>query len=255
MKKLSTRAIYIAIFAAIWQSVYYLEIFPAMLFPSVFDIFSSLYKELLDGSLIIKVGYTLYLIFLGILVSFGIIVVFVLLSSLHKNIKNYFISAVSVLDPLPGIALLPLAILWFGVGKGAIVFVMAHSIIWPVLLAILLGFDSIPKIYKEVALNMQIPKTRMLIDIYIPAAMASIIMGLKSGWARAWRALIAAEMIFGTTGALGGLGWDIYIKRSYLDMPGMLATLIVLMVIGILVEDLLFKFIENKTIKKWGVVS
>lgn len=85
--------------------------------------------------------------------------------------------------------------------------------------------------------------------------MASIIMGLKSGWARAWRALIAAEMIFGTTGALGGLGWDIYIKRSYLDMPGMLATLIVLMVIGILIEDLLFKFIENKTIKKWGVVS
>lgn len=255
MKKLGIRAVYICVFIAIWQGVYYSGIFPEILFPSVSDIFFSLWSEAKSGELVIKVGYTFYLIVLGLGLSFGIVAIFTLISSVSMVAKNFFKACISVLDPLPGIALLPLAILWFGIGKAAILFVMAHSIIWPVLLAVLAGFDSIPKTYKEVAQNMQIPRLRAIFDIYIPASMPSIIMGLKNGWARAWRALIAAEMVFGTTGAIGGLGWDIYIKRSYLDMSGMLATLIVLMVIGILIEDLLFKLIERKTIKKWGMVA
>lgn len=255
MKKLGIRALYICVFIAIWQGVYYSGVFPEILFPSVSDIFLSLWGEAKSGELFVKVGYTFYLIILGLGLSFGIVAIFTLISSVSVVAKNFFKGCISVLDPLPGIALLPLAILWFGIGKAAILFVMAHSIIWPVLLAILAGFESISKTYKEVALNMQIPRLRAIFDIYIPASMPSIIMGLKNGWARAWRALIAAEMVFGTTGAIGGLGWDIYIKRSYLDMSGMLATLIVLMVIGILIEDLLFKLIERKTIKKWGMVA
>lgn len=255
MKKLGIRALYICVFIAIWQGVYYIGVFPEILFPSVGDIFSSLLAELKSGELAIKVGYTFYLIILGLGLSFGIVAIFTLISSVSVVAKNFFKGCISVLDPLPGIALLPLAILWFGIGKAAILFVMAHSIIWPVLLAILAGFESISKTYKEVALNMQIPRLRAIFDIYIPASMPSILMGLKNGWARAWRALIAAEMVFGTTGAIGGLGWDIYMKRSYLDMSGMLGTLIVLMVIGILIEDLLFKLIERKTIKKWGMVA
>lgn len=255
MKKLGIRVIYICVFLAIWQAVFLAEIFAPILFPSIFDIFSSLWDELKSGELTIKVGYTFYLILLGLGISFAFVGIFTLISSVSTAAKNFFKGCISVLDPLPGIALLPLAILWFGVGKAAILFVMAHSIIWPVLLSILNGFDSIPKVYKEVALNLQISRFRAIFDIYIPASMPSIIMGLKNGWARAWRALIAAEMVFGTTGAIGGLGWDIYIKRSYLDMSGMLATLIVLMVIGILIEDLLFKLIERKTIKKWGMVA
>ena len=255
MKKLAIRAIYICAFVAIWQGVFWAGIFPEILFPSISDIFASLWGEIKNGELAVKVGYTLYLIALGLGISFGVVAIFTIIASVFPYSKNFFKACVSTLDPLPGIALLPLAILWFGVGKAAIIFVMAHSIIWPVLLAILSGFDAVPKVYKEVALNMQIPRFRAVFDIYIPAAMPSILMGVKNGWARAWRALIAAEMIFGTTGAIGGLGWDIYIKRSYLDMSGMLATLIVLMVIGILVEDLLFKLIERKTIKKWGMIS
>lgn len=255
MKNIFTKILYICAFVAIWQGVYYSKIFPEILFPSAFDIFATLYKEAKSGEIFIKTGFTLYLIILGLGISFAFVAIFVMLSSICSPIKSFFRSAISVLDPLPGIALLPLAILWFGVGKAAILSVMVHSIIWPVLLSILAGFDTIPKVYKEVALNMQVPRLRAIFDIYIPAAMPSILMGLKNGWARAWRALIAAEMVFGTTGAMGGLGWDIYMKRSYFDMSGMLASIVLLMIIGILIEDLLFKFIERKTIKKWGMIS
>jgi len=98
-------------------------------------------------------------------------------------------------------------------------------------------------------------KVRMVTGIFFPAALPSILSGLKTGWSRAWRALIAAEMVFGAVGRASGLGWDIQIKRGFLDMPGMFASLIIIMIIGILIEDIFFKRIEKATIMKWGMVQ
>lgn len=252
--KIARRILYVIIFLALWQTVYSMNIFSEILFPSPATVFSTLVKEISDGSMVIKTSYTLYLILIGLLVSFLITALLVVLANLSYVLKDLMRTLISVLDPLPGIALLPIAILWFGIGKAAIVFIMIHSIVWPTLLSVMAGFDSIPKIYREVGQNIGLNKLQLIRDIYVPAAFPNILMGIKNGWARAWRALIAAEMVFGTTGAIGGLGWDIYLKRSYLDMPGMIATLIVLMIIGILIEDLLFSTIEKHTVKKWGMV-
>ncbi len=252
--KIIRRIFYILIFLSLWQIVFMLNLFSEILFPSPITVFKTLFREIADGSIFIKTSYTLYLIFIGLLVSFFIVAVMAVLASVSAIFKDLMHTLISVFDPLPGIALLPIAILWFGIGKAAIIFIMIHSIIWPSLLSVMAGFDAIPKIYREVGQNIGLSKLQMIKDVYVPAAFPNILMGIKNGWARAWRSLIAAEMVFGTTGAIGGLGWDIYLKRSYLDMPGMLATLIVLMVIGILIEDLFFSTIEKNTIKKWGMV-
>ncbi len=249
------RLLYLLCFFIIWQILYDAQLFSKILFPSPLQVLEKLYHEMADGSMFLKTGYTLYLIFIGLFISFLITAVLVVLSNLNYVFKDLMRTLISVFDPLPGIALLPIAILWFGIGKAAIVFIMIHSIIWPTLLSVMAGFDSIPKIYREVGQNIGLTKLQMIKDIYVPAAFPNILMGIKNGWARAWRSLIAAEMVFGTTGAIGGLGWDIYLKRNYLDMPGMLATLLVLMIIGILIEDLFFKTVENKTVKKWGMIS
>ena len=252
--KLIKRVTYILIFLSIWQFIFELHLFSSILLPAPSSVFIALYNEIVDGSMFLKISYTLYLICIGLLLSFIIVAVCVIFANKSALIKDLLKTLISVLDPIPGIALLPFAILWFGIGQMAIIAIMLHSIIWPTLLNILIGFDSVPKIYKEVGENIGLSKTQMIKDIYIPAAFPSILIGIKNGWARAWRSLIAAEMVFGATGTISGLGWDIYIKRSYLDMPGMLATLLILMLIGILVEDILFSTIENKTIKKWGMV-
>ncbi len=252
--KIVRRILYVIIFAAAWQGIYSMNIFSEILFPSPATVIMTLIREISDGSIVIKTSYTLYLIIIGLLVSFLITALLVVLANLSYVLKDLMRTLISVLDPLPGIALLPIAILWFGIGKAAIVFIMVHSIVWPTLLSVMAGFDSIPKIYREVGQNIGLNKLQLIRDIYVPAAFPNILMGIKNGWARAWRSLIAAEMVFGTTGAIGGLGWDIYLKRSYLDMPGMIATLIVLMIIGILIEDLLFSTIEKHTVKKWGMV-
>jgi NitT/TauT family transport system permease protein len=247
------RLSYALIFMLLWQGVYATGLFPAILFPSPITVLQKLIQEFANGSMLVKISYTMYLIFLGLSVSFLIAFILIVLASVSNVAKDLCRTSISLFDPLPGIALLPLAILWFGIGKAAIMFIMVHSILWPMLLSILSGFDSIPKMYREVGSNIGLSKFGMITGIYVPAAFPSILMGIRNGWARAWRALIAAEMVFGTAGAIGGLGWDIYLKRSYLDMPGMLATLIVIMVIGILIEDNFFAVVEKHTVRKWGM--
>jgi NitT/TauT family transport system permease protein len=90
-------------------------------------------------------------------------------------------------------------------------------------------------------------------EILIPAAFPSILSGLKIGWAFAWRTLIAAELVFGTTSGSGGLGWFIYENKNLLDIPAVFAGLFTVIIIGLLVESLIFRTLEQVTIRKWGM--
>jgi len=246
---------YAIIVCVIWQTVYIKEVFPSILFPSVKKIGDSLLTELLNGTMLVKLTFSMRLIIIGILISVLLTSVLTVFAMYNNSLKHLINTLISVFDPLPGIAMLPLAILWVGIGDKAIIFVMVHSIIWPMLLNIIGGFNSVPIIYRDVGQSIGLKGIKLILGVYIPASIPSILTGFKTGWSRAWRALIAAEMVFGTTGETGGLGWDIYTKRSYLDMSGMFASLIVIMIIGIIVEDIIFKKIENNTVKKWGMVS
>jgi len=248
------RIFYLIILLTVWEFIYKLKIFNPLLLPGPKQVFIKFMSEMLDGSLVIKAGASLYMILLGLLISIAFVLVFTVFAMMNKTLKNLAGTLITVLDPLPGIALLPLAILWFGIGRNAILFIMIHSILWPILLNVMTGFESVPLIYQEVGTVIGISKPRMVLGIFIPAAFPNILAGLKTGWSRAWRALISAEMVFGATGRSSGLGWDIYMKRSFLDMQGMFASLIMIMIIGILVEDLFFKRVEEATIVKWGMV-
>ena len=239
---------------AVWEILFRLELFPPLLFPGPVTVLESFVREIGDGSLLIKAGASLLMIFGGLLISVGIVIIMTILVMISKAVRDLAGTMITVLDPIPGVALLPLAILWFGIDEKAILFIMVHSILWPILMSVITGFDTVPLIYREVGLAMGLSKMRMLTGVYFPASLPSILAGLKTGWARAWRSLIAAEMVFGAAGAAAGLGWDIYIKRSYLDMPGMFATIIIIMIIGILMEYFFFKRVEKSTVIKWGMV-
>ena len=89
--------------------------------------------------------------------------------------------------------------------------------------------------------------------ILVPAAFPSIMTGLKIGWAFAWRTLIAAELVFGVSSGQGGLGWFIFENRNLLDIPAVFAGLLTVIVIGLIVENVVFQTIERHTILKWGM--
>ncbi|KAA0890453.1 ABC transporter permease [Oryzomonas rubra] len=161
----------------------------------------------------------------------------------------------SMFNPLPAIALLPLALLWFGLGNGSIIFVLIHAVLWPVALSAHGGFSAVNGTIRMVGRNYGLSGIRYAAVILIPAAFPSLLTGLRNGWAFAWRTLIAAELVFGVSSGSGGIGWFIYENKQQLDIPSVFAGLITVILIGIAVENLIFDRLERATVVKWGMKS
>src|SRR3954452_13401591 len=158
-----------------------------------------------------------------------------------------------MLNTLPAIALLPLVLLWFGLGNGSLVFVLIHSVLWVVALNTHAGFLGVSATLRMVGRNYGLRGFRYVKAILIPAAFPSILTGLKVGWAFAWRTLIAAELVFGVSSGSGGLGWYIFENRNALETPSVFAGLFTVIIIGLFVENVIFANIEKKTIRRWGM--
>lgn len=253
MKNNIIKIIFIASLVLLWQIIYQLQIFPKLMFPSVTSIIKSLSNGLQNDSLLEMIGYSMKLIGKGL--GLGILLASVLsaISMLNKTFLSLYNMIISMFDVIPGVALIPILILWFGVGENTILVVVIHSVLWPLSRNILDAFSSIPKLYIEVGQNLQLSKFKLVVDIYLPASLGQILSGLRVGWARAWRGLISAEMIFGTTSSGAGIGWYIFLKRNTMDIPGVYAALVIIILIGIVVEYLVFNKIEKYTTQKWGV--
>jgi NitT/TauT family transport system permease protein len=161
----------------------------------------------------------------------------------------------AMFNPLPAIALLPVAMLWFGLGTGSLVFVLAHSVIWSFSLSFISGFDGVSQTLRMVGRNYGLSGISYIWKILIPAAFPSLLTGLRLGWAFAWRTLIAAELVFGVSAGSGGLGWYIYENKNQLEIASVFAGLSSVIVIGLVVEYLFFRLIEAKTVRRWGLAS
>lgn len=159
----------------------------------------------------------------------------------------------AMFNPLPAIALLPLALIWFGLGAGSIIFVLVHSVLWAIALNTHAGFRAVSRTLRMVGQNYGLRGLKLVCLILIPAAFPAILTGLKVGWAFAWRTLIAAELVFGVSSGSGGLGWFIYENRNQLETANVFAGLLTVILIGLFVENIIFAAIERKTIRRWGM--
>ncbi|MCQ1776180.1 ABC transporter permease [Neorhizobium galegae] len=185
----------------------------------------------------------------------GVVLAFVLTSlAVSTQVgRDLLATLTSMLNPLPPIALLPLALLWFGLGQGSLVFVLIHSVLWPLALNMYTGFTGVPETLRMAGRNYGLRGLRYVLLILVPAALPSIIAGLKIGWAFAWRTLIAAELVFGASSGKGGLGWYIFQNRNELYTDRVFAGLIMVILFGLLVENVLFRQLEQRTVTKWGM--
>lgn len=166
--------------------------------------------------------------------------------------RDVLTTLTSMFNPLPAIALLPLALLWFGLGQGSLLFVLVHSVLWPLSLNTYAGFQAVPETLRMAGRNYGLKGVRYVLQILVPAALPSILSGLKVAWAFAWRTLIAAELVFGASSGKGGLGWYIFQNRNELYTDKVFAGLLTVIAIGLLVETLGFHTLEHLTVRKWG---
>ncbi len=174
--------------------------------------------------------------------------------AVSTRIGTDFLSTLTAMfNPLPAIALLPLALLWFGLGAPSLIFVLIHAVLWPVSLNTHSGFLGVSDTLRMAGHNYGLKGIRFVVRILIPAAFPSILTGLKIGWAFAWRTLIAAELVFGVSSGSGGLGWYIFQNRNELEIANVFAGLFTVILIGLLVESVVFRTIEARTVRKWGM--
>lgn len=228
---------------------------PALIFPTFKDSIVALWQGLVDYDLAQQIWSSIKVLAIGygIGVAIGAVLSFIAVSSRFGG--DVLGTLTAMLNPLPAIALLPLALIWFGLGTGSLVFVLLHSIVWPVALNTHTGFMSVPEPLRMVGRNYGLRNVRYVVKILIPAAFPSILTGLKLGWAFAWRTLIASELVFGAVAEGGGLGWFIFASRNDLDIPGAFAGLLTVILIGFLVENVIFRNVETRTVVRWGMQS
>ncbi len=249
-----TQIIFIISFLVAWQIVYHMQAFDELLFPSLKDIGQSFIDGFKDDSLLSYTAYSMTLIVKGLAIGIILAFIFSSIAVVSNTFYAIYNLIVSICDLLPGVALLPLAIMWFGIGEGTIIFIVVHSILWPMSRSIMDGFKSVSGIFVESGRNIGLRGFSLVRGVYLPAAFTSVLSGMRVGWARAWRGLISVEMIFGTTGAGAGIGWFIFMKRTNVDIAGVFAALIVIIIIGIIIEYGIFRTLEKNTVKKWGMV-
>jgi len=243
----------LVVLAAIWQ-VYAVWLNNPLMFPQFTEMSAAFWDASVNGEMLIMAWRSVELLLIGY--SIGVVIAGVLTTlAVSTRIGTDLLATLTTgFSPLPAIALLPLALLWFGLGAGSIIFVLVHSVLWPLALSTHSGFLAVSDTLRMAGHNFGLSGYRYVCRILIPAAFPSILSGLKIGWAFAWRTLIAAELVFGAASAGGGLGWFIFENRMELETPYVFAGLTAVIIIGLFVEAVIFRTIEIHTVRKWGML-
>jgi len=248
------KSLLLAVLVAIWQA-YAVWLSNDLLFPTFTDTLQALVDNTLNGELPRKTALSLWMLLQGYaigLVLAGLLTAFAISTRVGNDLLE---TLTAMFNPLPAIALLPLALVWFGLGTPSIVFVIVHSVLWAVALNAHSGFSAVSSTLRMVGRNYGLSTPQYVWWILIPGAFPSLLTGLKVGWAFAWRTLIAAELVFGVSSGKGGLGWFIYEHKNNLEIATVFAGLLSIIVIGLLVEAVVFKSIEMRTVRRWGMQS
>jgi NitT/TauT family transport system permease protein len=251
----AVRKTFILLVLALAWEIYARILDNPLLFPTFGATVEALWEGIRTGGLPGRAWFSIKLLAMGY--SAGILLAAVLtIVAISSRIGTDFLETLtSMFNPLPAIALLPLALIWFGLGPGSLVFVLIHSVLWAVALNTHSGFLSVSTTLRMVGRNYGLRGLPYVAKILIPAAFPSILTGLKIGWAFAWRTLIAAELVFGVSSGSGGLGWFIYENKNQLEIPSVFAGLFTVIIIGLLVENVIFRNVELRTVRKWGMQS
>jgi NitT/TauT family transport system permease protein len=226
-----------------------------LLFPTFVATVEAFFEGIINGGLTLKVWASLKVLLMGYSAGIALAAVLTAFGIASKIGTDFLETLTSMFNPLPAIALLPIALIWFGLGNGSLVFVLVHSVLWAVALNTHSGFLAVSNTLRMVGRNYGLGGFSYVTRILIPAAFPSILTGLKIGWAFAWRTLIASELVFGVSSGSGGLGWFIYENKNQLEIPNVFAGLLTVILIGLAVENLIFRTVENHTVRKWGMQS
>ena len=168
-----------------------------------------------------------------------------------RLLYRFFDPIVTLLMPIPGIAQAPLFIIWLGFGDPTIVTVAAIAAFFPIAFNTAAGVRSADPQIVRAARIMGVSPAASLARVYLPAAAGHILAGLKLGWARCWRTVIAVEFVAAASWGLGYMIWD---ASEYIRSSIVYGGILLLMLLYFIIERVLFGGIERLTVRRWGMI-
>ena len=223
---------------------------PALL-PTLPTVATTLIATILDGTMIEHALYTLYRVLFGFGLAVAVGIPLGILMARFRPVENFFLPLVSALMPIPSFALVPLFMLWFGIGNLTTILIVFYAATFPMLFNTWSGVRSVNPLWLRAASAMGADEHALFWKVMIPAASPFIITGMRQAFLRSWIAVVGAEMLAASD---WGLGWVIFDAKEFLNADVMLAALAVIGAIGFAFERLVFGSLERATIQRWGMV-
>ncbi len=237
---------------ALWQAyIAYTDVDP-LIFPAPADVGRALVAGWLAGDLARATVSTLWLLLLSLGIGVVLGLLFTVLARVSVFADDLVELLTGMLNPLPSVAMLPIAIIWFGLNVNALLFVVVNAVLWPVTLNISTGFRTANQTLVNVGRVLGLPWWWMVTDVLFPAALPHTMTGIKTGLGYGWRTIIAAELVFGISGSKGGLGNFLNDARTFLRTDDVFAGIVTVAAIGVLLEAG-FGLVERRTIIRWGM--
>jgi NitT/TauT family transport system permease protein len=241
-----------AVVGTIWEIVAWAGVFPRRLFPTIEEVAAAFYRLTIDGILPLHAIETV----LRLLSGFGLAaiagVTIGMLMGRSRLAEDIFLPLVSICAPIPGLAYAPLFLLWFGLGNFSSILLVGFVAAFPIIFNSWTGVKAVKEIWLRSAQSMGADDRRMFRQVILPGALPYILTGLRLGLAQAWRILVAVEMLAAVP---WGLGWMIFGARKFLNTDVMMAGIAVIAIIGLILEKLVFRKIEEYTVVRWGMVT
>jgi len=242
----------LALIAVVWQTVSHLGFVPQVLTPPIEDIWQALVRLQTEGLLLQHVGATLARMLGGFAIAAVVGGVMGMTMAYWRFSERLFAPILSFLMPVPGLAWVPIFVLWFGLGNLPTVLLVAFVSTMPIASAVWTGVRSTQPVWIRAARSMGASGLFMFRKVIFPAAMPYLLSGVRIGLAQAWRSVVAGEFIAATNVGLGVL---IFNSIAFLQSDVMFAGILMIALLGFFMERVVVQLIEERTVVRWGTVQ
>jgi NitT/TauT family transport system permease protein/taurine transport system permease protein len=240
----------LALIVAAWAAVAALSLYPDYLFPSPSKVAARGWEMIANGDLFRHSAASMLRLGLGFAVGLGLALPLGILVGVNRTASALFTPPTVFFQAIPGLAWVPLAILWLGIGHKAVTFIIFNSVFFPILFNTILGVRSIPENMVNAALCLGASPWVLVKEVYLPGALPSIVAGIRLGAGYGWRALIGGEMIATST----GLGFMIFDARQFLGTDVVILGMVAIGILWLVTDSVILRPLERRTVLRWGTV-
>lgn len=222
---------------------------PLRVFPAPADVAQALISLMRSGQLSTHISASLWRVLVGTSLAVATSIPLGIAVSTNRFVAAAFAPILRFFAVLAGIAWIPLAILWFGYGFGAITFIIFNAVFFIVVYNTILGVSAIPQALMDAARSLGAPRRRVVTEVLFPGALPNIVTGIRTGMGFAWRGLIAAEIIAPNA----GLGYMLFLARDFYRTEVIVLGMILIGAMWVAIDRLLLAPVERRTIERWGL--